>query len=691
METILNKFYLNFPVHFYSYQKDEKKIDMVFYNEEQQLIKSITLDFGEERLTQQVDSGEKIIKLSLDLDKIKDRHQKPVLYSCLVGDKEYLLEDCKDTYTIKAPESIFNLGQERFFYSQELAKLTNRPKREIQYIADEAPHYWHCTCGTYNLNSFEKCTNCGNEKQVLFSKTIPIDEENDKKTHRINIFKSAFFWIFITFALELAYQSFNGDYMFDNETRNEFFQVLNRLIIPSLMLVVVIGILLALIYYKRVLGLALRITFYGLVIYLNVISAIMFIATAYNLLFLVALDVLVLYIFYQKIKEKRTDLNFIILTVFTIASLIFIGVQWRTYSGYDLQIIDGGIRLNVQDAPKEYVVPTTIDGLKVKKVYFSVANDYSIEKLTISKYVDNILIYSSAVLPDLKEVAVDPGNTAYYVNGNILYNADDTMKLVPLSVQSLTIENTDTINNSQFRDLYNLKTLVIGKDVKYIGAEAFINNTSLQSLTFEDGSQIESIDVDAFKNCESLESIDLPISLQTMGMGAFEGCSNLVSIRMPFLGEEREKIDDLSKNTDLLVYMFGTRSYLDTSVIPNSLQSIEIYDVDRIHNVTFYGAKYLRSITLPDTMVHLGKQSFYGTTSLESFTVPDGVTTIDSNAFEKSGITEITIPASVTEIVFNAFLDCDNLTTVHYLGDINDLNIAPTGNDTFIAALNGGN
>lgn len=63
------------------------------------------------------------------------------------------------------------------------------------------------------------------------------------------------------------------------------------------------------------------------------------------------------------------------------------------------------------------------------------------------------------------------------------------------------------------------------------------------------------------------------------------------------------------------------------------------------------------------------------------------VTTIGNAAFRDSSVTSVTIPASVTEIGSNAFVDCTNLTSVNYAGDWSNLTIQ-SGNPAVQDAAN---
>jgi len=64
----------------------------------------------------------------------------------------------------------------------------------------------------------------------------------------------------------------------------------------------------------------------------------------------------------------------------------------------------------------------------------------------------------------------------------------------------------------------------------------------------------------------------------------------------------------------------------------------------------FYQCQSLTSFTLPAGVISIGFQTFAACFNLTSLTLSPNLTTIDSDAFEYSGLTNLTIPASVTNI-----------------------------------------
>lgn len=211
------------------------------------------------------------------------------------------------------------------------------------------------------------------------------------------------------------------------------------------------------------------------------------------------------------------------------------------------------------------------------------------------------------------------------------------------SLSSFTIpENVDFIGKSAFSGCKLLTGIVIPESVTAIGDYAFENCEKLTSLTMS-GSNLASIGKSAFKgafsdaedDAEALK-ITIPSSVKSIGDSAFDGISALKEV-----------------------------SFSDNSV----LESIGAY--------AFFGTG-ITSIVLPASLNVLGEYAFAGCKNLKNvtFTEPssddaaeDKLTAIPEGAFSESGITEIVIPESVTEIGYGAFKECMSLEKVELTGN----------------------
>ena len=82
-------------------------------------------------------------------------------------------------------------------------------------------------------------------------------------------------------------------------------------------------------------------------------------------------------------------------------------------------------------------------------------------------------------------------------------------------------------------------------------------------------------------------------------------------------------------------------------------------------NAPFRYQSSLTSVTLPNSIIHIGNWAFYSCSSLTSINIPNSVKSIGDNAFDGcSALTSVTIPNSVELIGWEAFLDCKSLKSV---------------------------
>ena len=86
---------------------------------------------------------------------------------------------------------------------------------------------------------------------------------------------------------------------------------------------------------------------------------------------------------------------------------------------------------------------------------------------------------------------------------------------------------------------------------------------------------------------------------------------------------------------------------------------------DKIGDYAFKGCSGLTSLTLPATITTIGKYAFEDCTGLTSLNLPAGITSIGRSAFGGcSGLTSLTLPAGITSISDEAFYLCSGLTSL---------------------------
>ncbi len=126
-------------------------------------------------------------------------------------------------------------------------------------------------------------------------------------------------------------------------------------------------------------------------------------------------------------------------------------------------------------------------------------------------------------------------------------------------------------------------------------------------------------------------------------------------------GQCFNKIDN---NTLEFAKYIGTEN-IDAIIVPEKvLYNTYAYTVTAIGPYAFYMQFQWHSITLPNTITLIGHHAFGNTPNLQNLNIPETVTEIGAGAFVNTGLTAVKIPAGVTKLNPNVFLDCDNLESV---------------------------
>ena len=226
---------------------------------------------------------------------------------------------------------------------------------------------------------------------------------------------------------------------------------------------------------------------------------------------------------------------------------------------------------------------------------------------------------------------------------------------------SVSLPNTLTrISGYTFEYCTALTSIQIPDSVTTIGSGAFNHCAALTSIQIPDS--VTTIGDSAFSGCTSLTDIQIPDSVTTIGGCAFSACTFLASIQIPDsvteIGSSAFQGTGLTSLTlpkSIAKLSYGTFAHCE------NLTDIQIPE-DCLNYKLVDGVIYDKS---GETLVFV---PFYKT---GSYTVPDGVTTIADSAVTYSGITDITLPKTVTSIGAGAFGNNSQLTRVKFT-NLND-------------------
>ncbi len=218
-----------------------------------------------------------------------------------------------------------------------------------------------------------------------------------------------------------------------------------------------------------------------------------------------------------------------------------------------------------------------------------------------------------------------------------------------------------------------LTDVTIPASVKEIGDYAFHGRGGLETLTFEEGTQLETLGMQAFCYCYSLKDLTIPASVTSIGDRAFFQCNALETLTFED-GINLTKIGDqtfcscyelkevtIPKSVKTLSY----NAFYDC----NSLETLIFEEGSQLETIgyqTFCNCTSLKELTIPATVTSIGDLAFLDCESLTSLTFESGsvLETIGEAAFDLLAVTTLSIPASVTSIAAYAFGDSDTVETI---------------------------
>ncbi len=270
------------------------------------------------------------------------------------------------------------------------------------------------------------------------------------------------------------------------------------------------------------------------------------------------------------------------------------------------------------------------------------------------------------------------------------YRGSATSVTIPSDINGIPVV---AIGGKAFEGCSTITTLIVPSSVTEIGDGAFSRCVNITALVLRDG--LLTIGDGAFLGCEKVSTVTIPKSVVSVGEDAFAFCSSLGAINVNANNQYYSASGSALFNKDmttLIQFPIG-KSTATSFTVPDTVTTIEEH--------AFYGAKYLKTVTLPDAIVNMSNDTFVNCPALTTITVGANNTkfsSVDGNLFNKAGTVLIqyapgktdesyTVPSGVIAIDAWAFGSCDSLKSVIIADTVDEIGYAAFANCEGLTAI----
>lgn len=264
---------------------------------------------------------------------------------------------------------------------------------------------------------------------------------------------------------------------------------------------------------------------------------------------------------------------------------------------------------------KKFTIPNGVE--KIGEEAFFKCNN--LEEVVFSDSVTSVGRGAFSYSDNLKRVSVGKGLKSWEYGGTFI--GCDMLEEVTISEENQQMQIIDGVIYSKDGKMIYMylpckkdASYTIGEDVTLIGSQAFYFNDYLQSVTL--GDNVEEIGDASFAGCKALKEIYIGSGLKTIRSLCFDYCDSLEKFVVPEDNLYMEVIDGgLYKQN----HMDGTLQTLVKYSVASIAEELVIPEgVEHIDNRAFTGAKNLKTLTLPQSLNLIGFQAFQDCESLSS-------------------------------------------------------------------------
>ena len=260
-----------------------------------------------------------------------------------------------------------------------------------------------------------------------------------------------------------------------------------------------------------------------------------------------------------------------------------------------------------------------------------------------------------------------------------------------------------TIESRTFYNCANLRSVSIPRNVQYLDEEWFgcyelkeahiediaswcrihhnLYSRALTKILYVNGEKLDltnlvipegvkKIGEYAFYQCDVIETLTMPSTVTTVGVGAFSLCTNLTAVHISDLASwckihfEKDHKYNITNPLKYAKSLYLNGELITDLVIPEGVREIG--------DSAFEDYAALKSVTIPAGVYRIGEMAFMDCESLTKVDASSAntCTTIESNAFcNCKSLAQFFMPSNLNSVKESAFENCSALTDV-YISDV---------------------
>lgn len=285
------------------------------------------------------------------------------------------------------------------------------------------------------------------------------------------------------------------------------------------------------------------------------------------------------------------------------------------------------------------------------------------EKIESIIIPENVVGIGEGVFLDCKKLAsvtVDENNQYFVTDDGVLFDKGYTRLLFyPAGKTGVfeTPEQMTSIGAGVFKENEGLTGIKIGKNVTFIGKEAFKDCENFETVEFEEGGTEELVlEEGAFRWCDALKPFTLPNRVKALPAYFVCGNDSLTNFVIPdsvesigesaFLGVPLENVIIPASVTFIDKGAFASSPSNVTTpmtvVFEEGDKPLEVAGpVKSLDFGVFFFNERLTSVKLPKRLINIADEMFSSCKNLKEITIPSGVTSVGLDPFRNSGIESV--------------------------------------------------